>query len=71
MLGMFDDAQLFNANISGWDTANTGDMRFMFRGATSFHQSLCWNTNLTRENLEGFSANSSALLLPFPACKKL
>ena len=25
MLGMFDDAQLFNANISSWDTANTGD----------------------------------------------
>jgi hypothetical protein len=40
-------------------------MRFMFRGATSFHQSLCWNTNLTRENLEGFTEP----LLPFPACK--
>ncbi len=44
MAGMFDGARLLNANISGWDAASAGGLRNMFRDATSFRQSLCWDT---------------------------
>ncbi len=42
---MFEGAESFNDDISGWNTASVTDMYDMFSGATSFNQDIeNWNT---------------------------
>ena len=40
MAWMFNSADAFNQNISGWDVRNVTDMSSMFSGATAFNQDL-------------------------------
>ena len=44
MSSMFQDAALFNGDISGWRVSNVETMKDMFRDATSFKQTLHGNT---------------------------
>jgi surface protein len=37
---MFEGADSFNQNISGWDVSRVTDMRAMFYGAESFNQNI-------------------------------
>lgn len=63
----FEDATLFNGNISSWDTAQVTDMSSMFLRASSFNQDLSlWNTGNT-VLFNNFSHNASAWVLPQPA----
>jgi surface protein len=46
MSSMFNNAILFNQNISGWDVSKVTDMSNMFNGATAFNQDLSnWNVS--------------------------
>ena len=38
---MFNNAKLFNHDVSSWDISNVGNAAFMFSNATSFNQKLC------------------------------
>merc|ERR1712051_1090264 len=40
---MFWGAESFNGDVSGWDTSSVWDMNYMFRNATKFDQTLCWD----------------------------
>ena len=47
---MFWDASSFNADLSGWDTADVTVMGSMFRGATAFNADISdWNTGSVTE----------------------
>jgi len=46
MFEMFDGANSFNDDISGWNTSAITDMSFMFGGASSFNQDIgIWDTS--------------------------
>ena len=40
---MFSGATSFNGDLSLWNTGAVTNMKFMFRDASSFNQSLCWD----------------------------
>jgi surface protein len=43
---MFDNAEMFNQDVSPWDTRNVSDMDAMFRHAISFYQDISsWDTS--------------------------
>ena len=45
MIGLFDNATLFNQDIGMWNTSNVISMQEMFRGASQFNQDLSlWDT---------------------------
>ena len=60
MSGMFDGANSFNGDISGWNTASVTDMSGMFVGAYSFNGDISgWNTeNVT--NMQYMFESASA-----------
>lgn len=67
MRSMFEDANSFNQNLSGWNTANVANMRQLFSGATAFNNGcadgvttcpLAWNTSSVT-NMQGMFAFSS------------
>lgn len=46
MSGMFNEAAVFNHDISAWDVSNVTDMSGMFSGALAFNQNIGgWNTS--------------------------
>ena len=46
MYGMFYNANVFNSDISQWDTSNVTDMSYMFYGTYLFNQDIGeWNTS--------------------------
>jgi surface protein len=49
MIGMFERATAFNADIGGWDTSKVEYMSEMFRGASAFNQDIRrWNVSNVR-----------------------
>jgi surface protein len=46
---MFAGATSFNQNLSKWDVSNGNTFEFMFIGASSFDQRLCWHLNTSEE----------------------
>lgn len=62
----FEDATLFNGNISSWETSQVTDMSTMFLRASSFNQDLSsWNVDQV-VNYLNFSSNANAWALPKP-----
>ena len=52
----FDGSNLFNQDISGWDTTNIETMEYMLRGAGAFNQPLnTWNTSKVTSMVATFS----------------
>ena len=60
MMGLFQDNQTFNQDISFWDVSNVTDMHYMFKGASSFNQDISnWDTSsVTNMNLMFAEATS-------------
>ncbi len=64
---MFDGADLFNGNISGWDTISVSDMGGMFYGASSFNQDLSgWRVSLIPSEPNSFDTAATSWILPRP-----
>lgn len=62
----FEDAALFNGDISSWETSQVTDMSTMFMRASSFNQDLSsWNVDQV-VNYLNFSSNANAWALPQP-----
>jgi surface protein len=60
---MFNEAYVFNQDISGWNTANVTNMSVMFQTALVFNQNLSgWN--VTKVTRSAFFTTSSPLALP-------
>ncbi|VUZ24094.1 Uncharacterised protein [uncultured Comamonas sp.] len=67
MSRMFEDAYLFNQDISGWDVSNVTDMSHMFSGAESFNQDLSgWCVRNIPNAPEGFDYLADSWILPRP-----
>jgi surface protein len=64
---MFNNASVFNQNISNWNTSNVTDMTALFFGASSFNGDISgWNTgNVTTMNSMFFGATSFNQDLPW------
>ena len=60
MSAMFEDDDVFNANIGSWDVSSVTDMSMMFRGAKVFNQPLdAWDTgSVTDMSMMFFNANA-------------
>jgi surface protein len=57
---MFQDAYLFNQDISGWDTSNVTDISYMFNSATSFNQAIGdWDTSAVTDMKRMFQGATS------------
>merc|ERR1712050_344145 len=55
MMGMFYDANKFNAPLASWNTAKVTDMGYMFSGANKFNAPLAsWNTAKVTSMMEMF-----------------
>ena len=52
MVGMFNNAPVFNSDISNWDVSNVTNMRYMFESALAFNSNISnWNvSNVTCMN---------------------
>ena len=57
---IFFNANLFNEDISSWDTSNVTDMSYMFANASTFNQNIgSWDTsNVTNMNGMFYGANA-------------
>ena len=69
MYAIFNQATVFNQDLSSWDTSNVTTMRAMFNGATAFNQDLSnWDigavTNMTNmfTGVTLFTANYDSIL---------
>ena len=59
---MFYNADIFNQNISNWDTSKVDNMGSMFKNATSFNQDISsWCVLNFSEEPENFATNSPLL----------
>lgn len=62
----FEDAALFNGNISSWETSQVINMSSMFQRASSFNQDLSsWNVDQVVNDLN-FSSQANSWTLPKP-----
>merc|ERR1719174_3559147 len=62
MQGMFYSASSFNGDLSKWDVSGVTNMNAMFKGASSFSQTLCgaWRTS-TADKDSMFDGSSGRL----------
>ena len=68
MRSMFDNAEAFNQDISGWDVTNSTNMINMFKDAIAFNQDLSsWSVNPNVNNCTDFDTGASSWVLSRPA----
>merc|ERR1719379_2001846 len=67
MSSLFESATSFNIDISPWDIRNVQFMERMFKGATSFDQKVCWDTNRVKY-MNMIFKDSDGSFLPYPQC---
>lgn len=66
MRAMFNSANAFNQNISGWNVSSVTEMSIMFNDAISFNQNLSdWNV-VNVQNCQYFSEGAINWSLPHP-----
>lgn len=67
MGGMFENTNLFNQPLDGWDVTSVLYMDDMFRIARAFNQDLSvWNVNHIASKPDGFDAYVNGWTLPKP-----
>ena len=70
MQSMFEDATSFNRDVSKWDVSSVTNMKAMFKGATSFAQTLCgtrW-TNSKADKTDMFLSSKGKIGSPASGC---
>jgi hypothetical protein len=56
----------FNGDVSQWNVSSVTNMYGMFAGASSFGQSLCWNTAASPLTTDMFEGTNGAGFSAYP-----
>ena len=67
---MFYNASSFRSYLSSWNTSSVTDMSYMFGQASSFNQTLCWDTSKVINNADMFTGSQGSFTsTPYPNCR--